>query len=209
MSASVCVCVSMWHKIFEQVGFKESEYEYVEQPLKKQTRQNLQVQTVMLAGMLMVLLMTANTLMLYSMPASSPVIVQVVVLPGILISSCTPDKRVSQKDTLIQGCGFYSLCPCFWDNLKELSYDHTLSEGRAQIWTNLLGCLVCMSLRNLWAQPSPPTPGQQIDLSALVQSSSWLGPLLKDKKKKEKQNVIIDLTVRILSSPPWHLCRNL
>lgn len=60
--------------------------------LSKQPRLlHLQVETVMLAGTLILLLMTANTLMLYSMPASKPEIVQVVVLPGILISNWTPD----------------------------------------------------------------------------------------------------------------------
>lgn len=57
----------------------------------------LQVETVMLAGTLILLLMTANTLMLYSMPASRPEIVQLVVLPGILISNWTPDREMGKK----------------------------------------------------------------------------------------------------------------
>lgn len=55
----------------------------------------LHVETVMLAGTLILLLMTANKLMLYSMPASRPEIMQVVVLPGILISNWTPDRSMS------------------------------------------------------------------------------------------------------------------
>lgn len=58
---------------------------------------NLQVKTAMLAGTLILLLMTANTLMLYSKPGSSPEIVQAVVLPGILISICTPDRETGKK----------------------------------------------------------------------------------------------------------------
>lgn len=57
----------------------------------------LQVETVILAGTLILLLMTANTLILYSMPASSPDIVQVVVFPGILISNWMPDKEIEGK----------------------------------------------------------------------------------------------------------------
>lgn len=59
---------------------------------------HLQVEIVMLAGMLILLLMTANTLMLYSTPASRPGIVQDVILPGILISNCTPNSDTSKKN---------------------------------------------------------------------------------------------------------------
>lgn len=54
-----------------------------------------QVETVMLAGTLILLLMTANTLMLYSMPASRPGMEQEVVFPRSLISSCTPENHTS------------------------------------------------------------------------------------------------------------------
>lgn len=68
-----------------------------EQKKNKNIWLHLQVQTVILAGTLIVLLMTANTLMLYSMPAWSSKIVQVVMLPGILISSCTPDREAGEE----------------------------------------------------------------------------------------------------------------
>lgn len=54
---------------------------------------HLHVETAMPAGTLMLLLMTAKTLMLYSTPASRPEMVQAVVLPGILISNGTPDTE--------------------------------------------------------------------------------------------------------------------
>lgn len=76
---------------------------------------HLQVETVRLAGTLMLLLMTANTLMLYSMPASRPEIVQVVALPGILISSCTPDRETG-KSFLKRSC------VCFQDILNQLKF---------------------------------------------------------------------------------------
>lgn len=60
---------------------------------------HLQVEIVMLAGMLMLLLMTANTLMLYSTPASRPGMEQAVILPGIRISNWTPtsDTNIKKK----------------------------------------------------------------------------------------------------------------
>lgn len=68
----------------------------------------LHVDTVMLAGTLMLLLMTANTLMLYSTPASRSEMVQAVVLPGILISNGTPDReRERQRKTT--GVHYYAL----------------------------------------------------------------------------------------------------
>lgn len=151
--------------------------------IKKRTKKNkniwlhLQVQTVILAGTLIVLLMTANTLMLYSMPAWSSKIVQVVVLPGILISSCTPDretgeeirdvyafKRFRSNGKLTHGC------PCF--------------ERSAWICTYLRGCSVCRSPRNLSAQLTPPTPARWFDLSPLEPSSSWRVQLLTKNRKQ-------------------------
>lgn len=58
---------------------------------------HLHVEIVMLAGMLILLLMTANTLMLYSTPASRLGMVQEVMLPGILISNWTPNRDKSEK----------------------------------------------------------------------------------------------------------------
>lgn len=58
---------------------------------------HLHVETAMPAGTLMLLLMTANTLMLYSTPASRPEMVQAVVLPGILISNGTPDRQTGRR----------------------------------------------------------------------------------------------------------------
>lgn len=58
---------------------------------------HLQVEIVMLAGMLILLLMTANTLMLYSTPASRRGMVQELILPGILISIWTPNNDKSKK----------------------------------------------------------------------------------------------------------------
>lgn len=62
---------------------------------------HLHVDTVMLAGTLMLLLMTANTLMLNSTPASRPEMVQAVVLPGILISNGTPYKETGARRQLV------------------------------------------------------------------------------------------------------------
>lgn len=67
--------------------------------LEQQREAHLHVETVMLAGTLMLLLMTANTLILYSTPASRPEMVQAVVLPGILISNGTPDGETGKKTT--------------------------------------------------------------------------------------------------------------
>lgn len=64
---------------------------------KSETGLHLHVQTVMLSGTLMLLLMTANTFMLYSRPASRSEMVHVVVFPGILNSSCTPDTEIREK----------------------------------------------------------------------------------------------------------------
>lgn len=98
--------------------------------LEQQREAHLHVETVMLAGTLMLLLMTANTLMLYSTPASRPEMVQAVVLPGILISNGTPDRETGKKKN-------------DWCGLMHLS-----GEVDRRLSAYLQRCLVCRSPRN-------------------------------------------------------------
>lgn len=165
-----------------------------EQKKNKNIWLHLQVQTVILAGTLIVLLMTANTLMLYSMPAWSSKIVQVVVLPGILISSCTPDREAGEDiytDTWMHCFFFFFLqrnrrCRCFQEISKQREVNSRLScfERSAWICTYLRGCSVCRSPRNLSAQLTPPTPARWFDLSPLELSSSWRVQLLTKNRKQ-------------------------
>lgn len=66
------------------------------------------------AGTLMLLLMTAKTLMLYSTPASRPEMVQAVLLPGILISNGTPDTETGRRNRQ----SVYTHMPFLWSRLN-------------------------------------------------------------------------------------------
>lgn len=74
---------------------------------------HLHVETAMPAGTLMLLLMTAKTLMLYSTPASRPEMVQAVLLPGILISNGTPDTETGRRKRQ----SVYIHMPFLWSRL--------------------------------------------------------------------------------------------
>lgn len=140
----------------------------VEQPLcsredisfeHRESEVHLQVETVMPAGTLMLLLMTANTLMLYSTPASRLEMVQAVVLPGILISNGTPDRETNRRGQFV-----YVITFCFFSR-------------RLDVLPYLQCCLACRSPRNPWAPLSPPTPGRWWYRSRLGSSDSWRAPL--------------------------------
>lgn len=77
---------------------------------------HLHVETAMPAGTLMLLLMTAKTLTLYSTPASRPEMVQEVVLPGILISNGTPDTETGMRERQ----SVYIHMPFLWSRLDVL-----------------------------------------------------------------------------------------
>lgn len=128
--------------------------------LEQQREVRLHVETVMLAGTLMLLLITANTLMLYSTPASRPEMVEAVVLPGILISNGTPDRKTGRRRQLV----YCILIHLFGE------VDWTLSAY-------LQRCLACRSPGNPWAPLSPPTPGRRCGRLRLGSSDSWPAPL--------------------------------
>ncbi|TNN37261.1 hypothetical protein EYF80_052579 [Liparis tanakae] len=65
--------------------------------LRQGAASQAQVEALTPAGTLMLLLMTANTLMLYSTPASRPEMLQLLLFPGIRISSCTPDRETERQ----------------------------------------------------------------------------------------------------------------